>query len=145
MEEIKQNLEVGSIVDGKVTGVTNFGAFIELPDRKVGLVHISQVANTYVKDINTFVKIGDLVKVKILGMAKEGKYDLSIKQALSDYNPEARPTYTKRPTKDRPMPGTFEDKINQFLKDSEEKLLDWKRNLQVKQNGGRKKKKKLKE
>ena len=139
MEEIKTVLETGSIVDGKVTGVTNFGAFIELPDRKVGLVHISQIANTYVKDIHTFVKIGDVVKVKVLGLAKEGKYDLSIKQALPDYNPEFRPK--GRPTKERPAPGTFEEKINLFLKDSEEKLLDWKRNLQVKQNGGKKKKK----
>jgi S1 RNA binding domain protein len=146
MEEVKAALGVGSVVEGRVTGVTNFGAFVELPEKKVGLVHISQIANTYVKDINTFVKIGDMVKVKILGAAKEGKYDLSIKQAAPDYSPEVRPAYTSRkPAKDRPMPGTFEDKITQFLKDSEEKLLDWKRNLQVKQNGGRKKKKKLKE
>ena len=66
-------IDIGSEIEAKVTGVTNFGAFMELPEGKVGLVHISQVANTYVTDVGKHLKIGDIVKVKVLGMAKEGE------------------------------------------------------------------------
>lgn len=130
-------IDIGSEIEGKVTGITNFGAFIELPEKKVGLVHISQVADSYVTDITKHLRVGDTVKVKVLGMAKEGKYDLSIKQV-------GKPAWQGKPRKsreagDKPRPGSFEDKITQFLKQSEEKLTDWKRNLEVKQAGGRKK------
>ncbi|MDD4178870.1 MAG: S1 RNA-binding domain-containing protein [Candidatus Margulisbacteria bacterium] len=130
-------IDIGSEIEGKVTGITKFGAFIELPEGKVGLVHISQVADSYVTDITKHLAIGQVVKVKVLGMAKEGKYDLSIKQV-------GKPAWENRPRRpreeaDRPKPGTFEDKITQFLKQSEEKLSDWKRNLEVKQTGKKKK------
>lgn len=130
-------IEIGSEIEGKVTGISNFGAFIELPEKKVGLVHISQVSDSYVTDITKHLRVGDTVKVKVLGMAKEGKYDLSIKQV-------GKPAWQGKPRKpresaDKPRPGSFEDKITQFLKQSEEKLTDWKRNLEVKQAGGRKK------
>jgi len=132
-------IEIGSEIEGKVTGITNFGAFVELPDKKVGSVHISQVADTYVTDVSKHLKIGDIIKVRVLGMAKEGKYDLSIKQV-------GKPSWQQKPRKPReeegrPAPGSFEDKITQFLKQSEEKLQDWKRNLEVKQTGKKKKKK----
>jgi len=132
-------IEIGSEIEGKITGITNFGAFIELPEKKVGLVHISQVADSYVTDVSKHLKIGDIVKVRVLGMAKEGKYDLSIKQV-------GKPAWQQKPRKSReeegrPAPGSFEDKITQFLKQSEEKLQDWKRNLEVKQTGKKKKKK----
>ena len=73
-------LEVGQIVDGKVTGITTFGAFIELSNGQTGLVHISEVADEYVKDVNQFLKLNDLVKVKVLNLDK-GKIGLSIRQA----------------------------------------------------------------
>lgn len=125
-------IEIGSEIEGKVTGVANFGAFVELPEGKAGLVHISQVADSYVKDISKHLKVGDIVKVKVLGMVKEGKYDLSIKQVGK---PAWQQQYKRKPrdSKDRPTPGTFEDKITQFLKQSDEKLQDWKRNLDNKQ------------
>ena len=130
-------IEIGSEIEGKVTGITNYGAFIELPEGNTGLVHISQVADSYVTDISKHIKVGDMVKVKVLGMAKEGKYDLSIKQV-------GKPSWQHRKRKpreekDRPMPGSFEDKITAFLKQSEEKLSDWKRNLESKQSGRKKK------
>lgn len=130
-------IEIGSEIEGKVTGITNFGAFMELPEGKVGLVHISQIADSYVTDITKHLRVGDVVKVKVLGMAKEGKYDLSIKQ-VGKTAWQAKP---RRPREEgeRPRPGTFEDKITQFLKQSEEKLLDWKRNLETKQTGKKKK------
>ena len=129
-------IEIGSEIEGKVTGVTNFGAFVELPEGNAGLVHISQVAETYVTDITKHVNVGDIIKVRVLGVAGEGKYDLSIKQV-------GKPSWQlkkKRPKdmKDRPGPGSFEDKITQFLKQSEEKLLDWKRNIENKQGGKKK-------
>lgn len=134
-------IEIGSVVEGTITGVSNFGAFVDLGEGKVGLVHISQISHSYVKDINEFVKIGDKVKVKVVAQNQQGKYDLSIKQA----NPTTEDMkYLYKPkgksTKDRPMPGTFEDKITQFLKQSEEKLLDLKKNITAKQSGGKKKK-----
>jgi S1 RNA binding domain protein len=135
-------IDIGTVVEGKVTGVTKFGAFVELPEGKVGLVHISQVANTYVNDINQFIKIGDVVKVKVLGEPKPGKYDLSIKQAQAAAAPAASPApFEPRPRRSgRPdvVPGSFEDKITRFLKHSEEKLSDIKKNLQYK-TGERKK------
>jgi len=126
-------IEIGSEIEGKVTGLAKFGAFIELPDKKTGLVHISQVANTYVQDISKHLKVGDLVKVKVLAMSKEGKYDLSIKQVGQ----------AARQKKEGPRPGTFEDKVTQFLKQSEEKIQDYKRNLECKQGAKKKKKKKV--
>jgi len=132
-------LVIGSEIEGKVTGLTKFGAFIELPEGNVGLVHISQISDNYVTDITKHLRVGDIVKVRLLGMAKEGKYDLSIKQ-VGKPAWQAKP---RRPREDagRPAPGSFEDKITSFLKQSEEKLVDWKRNLEIKQGGGKKKKK----
>ena len=130
-------IEIGSEIEGKVTGIANFGAFIELPEGKAGLVHISQVADNYVTDVSKHLKIGDIVKVRVLGVAKEGKYDLSIKQVGKPIWQDRR--RKPRDQKDRPEAGTFEDKITQFLKQSEEKLVDWKRNLEQKQGVKKKK------
>ena len=74
-------IEVGSKLQGKVTGITNFGAFVELPDGKTGLVHISEVADNYVKDINDFLSVGDQVEVKVIQVENDGKIGLSIKKA----------------------------------------------------------------
>src|SRR5690625_1219461 len=73
------SIEVGSIVEGKVTGITHFGAFVELEEGKTGLVHISEVADAYVNDIKDFIKQDDVIKVKIINM-EEGKIGLSIRQ-----------------------------------------------------------------
>lgn len=75
------SLLVGSIVEGKVTGITNFGAFVELPEGKTGMVHISEVASVYVKEIKDFVTVGQTVKVKVLTIGEDGKISLSIKRA----------------------------------------------------------------
>lgn len=108
-------LKIGEIYEGSVTKVTNFGAFVRLDVGREGLVHISEIADAYVKDINEFVKEGNKVKVKVVQIKGDGKIDLSIKQA-------------------RPVPqASFEDKITAFLKRSEERQLDLKRNIQEKQ------------
>lgn len=117
------SLEVGQIVEGKVTGITNFGAFIELPNGQTGLVHISEVADEYVKDVNQFLKSNDLVKVKVLNLDK-GKIGLSIRQA------QPRPERPRIQNKQ-----TFEDKLAKFLKDSDERQSDIKRNTDSKRGG----------
>lgn len=87
-------LEVGEVFEGKVTGITKFGAFVAMPDGKNGLVHISEIANTYVNDINEFVKEGQVVKVRVIGIGDGGKVNLSMKQAETQAQPRpARPRY----------------------------------------------------
>ncbi|MCD8025866.1 MAG: S1 RNA-binding domain-containing protein, partial [Clostridiales bacterium] len=74
-------IEVGMILEGKVSGITKFGAFVDLPDSKTGMVHISEVAPTYINEISDYVKLGQTVKVKVLAL-NDGKISLSMKQAL---------------------------------------------------------------
>lgn len=74
-------LEVGAILEGKVTGLTNFGAFVSLPEGKTGMVHISEVAPTYVKEIRDFLSENQEVKVKVMSIGDDGKISLSIKRA----------------------------------------------------------------
>ena len=109
-------IAVGEVVDGVITGLTNFGAFVKLEDNSVGLVHISEVADTYVKNINDFLQEGNEVKVKIINIGDNGKVGLSIKQAIA--KPPAPP-----PRQD----SSFEDRLSKFMKDSNEKLVALKR------------------
>ena len=86
----QKNIVPGDLVEGKVQGITNFGAFIELPGGSVGLVHISEIADTYVKDVKDFIQEGDNVKVKVLNVDGK-KIGLSIKQAVVKENKPVRP------------------------------------------------------
>src|SRR3954453_2208928 len=92
-------IEVGSKLQGKVTGVTNFGAFVELPEGSSGLVHISEVADNYVKDINDHLKVGDVVEVKVINGEKDGKIGLSIKKAIDRPDRPERPSRPERPVR----------------------------------------------
>jgi S1 RNA binding domain protein len=150
------SIEVGSKVSGKVTGITNFGAFVELPGGVTGLVHISEVADNYVKDINEHLKVGDEVEVKVINVEKDGKIGLSIKKAkerppVKEGEREQRPR-TSRPSygggggggnrgknqnrsDQRPVKETFDQKMSKFLKDSEDRLASLKRNTESKRGG----------
>lgn len=147
-------VEVGSVLEGTVTGITKFGAFVELPDKKVGLVHISEVADEYVKDVHDFLKVQDKVNVKVLAIDDKGKIGLSIKQTQTDrekkeFRPknEFRQRQDMRPKRDfRTGNGfemnrrsnssmSFEDRLSKFLKDSDERLTDLKRNTESKRGG----------
>ncbi|MBI2873523.1 MAG: S1 RNA-binding domain-containing protein [Firmicutes bacterium] len=110
-------LDVGSVVEGRVTGLTHFGAFVELPDGQTGLVHISEVAEKFVHDIHDYLKENQIVKVKILSIDK-GRISLSIKQ-----------------TTDRRKKQQFEDRLARFIKDSDERLASLKRNVDSKRGG----------
>jgi len=131
------SLEVGNIVEGKVTGITNFGAFVELEAGKTGLVHISEVADAYVHDIKDFIKENDVIKVKIINM-QDGKIGLSIRQVTGSAerggasNGAQRPRGGPRGGGPRGGPrgrgrGSFEDKLKGFLKESDERLQSLKR------------------
>ena len=120
------SLEVGSVLEGVVTGLTHFGAFIELPNGKTGLVHISEVADAYVRDIKDYLKENDRVKVKVLAYDEKGKIGLSIKQA----NPGSRPREDRRR-----FNLSFEDKLARFMKESDEKLSDLRRSTDSKRGG----------
>ena len=140
-------LEIGAIVEGKVTGLTAFGAFVSLPDGKSGMVHISEVSNSFVKDIKEFLKEGQDVKVKVVNITDEGKISLSIKKAE-----EAPKEYTPRPKRnDRPRNNSnvwqgqpkqqsesamsFEDMMARFKQVSDEKMTDLKRSTDSKHGG----------
>src|SRR5690554_1243295 len=89
------SIDVGNVVEGKVTGITNFGAFVELSNGKTGLVHISEVADAYVKDIKDFIKEDETVKVKVINVS-EGKIGLSIKQANPSPSPNSNQSHDRR-------------------------------------------------
>lgn len=148
-EDMSVSMEfgVGSVVEGKVTGITKFGAFVSLPEGKSGLVHISEIAYTYVNDVKDYLQEGQEVKVKVIGIDDSGRVNLSIKKAQ---DPPPRPAGGPprqgggmrpaggggRPGGGRPMgfsgpkkpvePATFEDRLKQFMTASDSKLSEMK-------------------
>lgn len=140
-------VEVGAILEGKVTGITKFGAFVELPNKASGMVHISEVASTFVKEIRDFVTEGQTVKVKVLSVGEDGKISLSIKKAQA---PAPRPAAPRRTAfngrpgdyewqPSAPRSESFEDMMSRFKATSDEKISDLKRSMDSKHGGfGRK-------
>ncbi len=116
-------VQAGEIIEGRVTGITSFGAFIELPGGQTGLVHISEIAEEYVKDINDFLKTNDRVKVKVISVDPKGKIGLSIRQV------QDKPRHRKKPDM------SFEEKLVRFMKDSDERLQSLRRNTESKRGG----------
>lgn len=139
-------LAVGSIVTGKVTTITKFGAFIALPGGKSGLVHISEVAPTFVNDVHDFLAEGQEVSVKILAITPEGKINLSVKQALpKPERPTRRESAPRRAAQLAPVPAepaeqTFEDKLKQFMSVSDSKQSELNRYMAGKRGGSRRRK-----
>ncbi|WP_100332745.1 S1 domain-containing RNA-binding protein [Bacillus xiapuensis] len=138
------SIEVGSKLQGKVTGITKFGAFVELPGGSTGLVHISEVADNYVKDINDHLKVGDEVEVKVINVENDGKIGLSIRKAKEQ--PQQQQSYRSRsrnndyrskgPRGNHASPKeNFEQKMARFLKDSEERLSSLKRQTESRRGG----------
>ena len=130
-------VEVGNIVEGKVAGITNFGAFIQLPEGKTGLVHISEIAEEYVKDIKNHLQENQEVKVKVLSM-DNGKISLSIKKAI-DRRTDSRPVRPPVETDWNRGSGegmSFEDRLSKYMKDSDERMHDLKKNFESKRGGG---------
>lgn len=132
--------KVGDLVEGKITGITKFGVFVDIGDNLTGMVHISEVARTYVNEISDFVKMGDTVKTKVLTVADDGKISLSIKRALEETEPRERPR--RKPiappkpdnsfvwTSSKNEYSSFEDMLSKFKQTSDEKFSDLKRKNQ---------------
>lgn len=160
-------IEVGSILDGKVTGITNFGAFVALPGNRSGLVHISEIAYTYVNDVHDHLAEGQEVKVKVIGIDANNHINLSIKQAtpppprqerrpgprFGGPNSHSRPEGERRqgnrsnpgrggfvPEPAQPKgPASFEDQLKQFMASSDSKLSELRMNeRRTSRRGGRK-------
>lgn len=141
-------LEIGKVVEGVVTGITKFGAFVDIGEGKTGLVHISEISNQYVKEVSDHLQNGQNVKVKILGETENGKLNLSIRRAVEDEkiastdraaqkqndcsNRDRRAKYGEKNGKssannryrhsDSAQPTEFEDMLSKFMHSSDEKL-----------------------
>jgi len=122
-------LTVGAVLEGKVKSITNFGAFISLPENKTGLVHISEVSNSYVSDIRQHLTEGQEVKVMVIS-AEPGKINLSIKRLEARPQRENKPQQAPRPPRTAPTPPPapktadqlFEEKLKQFMSESDSKI-----------------------
>lgn len=156
-------IEVGAKLEGKVTGITNFGAFVDLSGGVTGLVHISEIADNYVKDVKDHLKIDDVVTVKVINVDKDGKIGLSIKQAVErpagerapsshsggnsggerfnrsggggSFERGGRPFNKQGFGKPNNNKTSFEDRMSKFLKDSEERISSLKKNTEGKRGG----------
>lgn len=115
-------VEVGTIIEGTVAGITNFGAFIDLGGGKTGLVHISEVADDYVKNIRDYITDKEKVKVKVLTIGSDGKISLSIRQAAERKKKTPAPAELDWGTPQRADFLSLDDKISKFIKDSDEKM-----------------------
>ncbi len=155
---MQMEFTVGNIYEGKVTGITGFGAFVQLAPGKSGMVHISEIANTYVDDIKKHIKEGDTVKVKLIAIDQNGRINLSIKKALPvpekpQAAPKPRNASPAKPAGNQAPAGTaapvmeaatieksadslFEDKLRMFMQRSESKMSDL-RMQKDKRSGGR--------
>lgn len=144
-------LEVGAVVEGKVVSIMPFGAFVSLPEGKTGLVHISEVAIGYVKNVADHLSANQSVKVKVVGIDPKGKISLSIKKVLLDEKKEAsqsegrgRYSASVRPvsvdwissSNSSAQDLSFEDMLGKFKSDSDEKMQALKRSSDSKRSGG---------
>lgn len=128
-------IEVGSVLEGKITGITKFGAFVALPEGRSGLVHISEISNTYVNDVHDHVQLGQSVRVSVLNVAPDGKINLSIKRAAEAPAPARVPAAGPAAPKKQPRsavpaadpPGSnreFEDRLKKFMQESDSRIAD---------------------
>jgi S1 RNA binding domain protein len=141
------SVAVGSILEGVVRGITGFGAFVELPGGVTGLVHISEVADAYVRDVKDYLKEQDRVKVKVINVDPKGKIGLSIKQVSAQDGgmaPVEKPAAPVRPVRPprkdlKParsvQPESFEDKLAKFIKESDQKQSEFRRSTDAKRGG----------
>lgn len=137
------SLQPGNIIEGKVVNITKFGAFVEV-EGKIGLLHISEISRTFVKDITKHLKENDIVKVKVISIDGDGKISLSIKQLEEDMakkvNAPREIDWDREKEKATPVGVDFEDNLSKFLKDSEERFKEMKTyKLSKSQNSPKKK------
>ena len=142
-------VEVGQVLQGKVTGVKKFGAFVRLPNGTTGMVHISEVSNEYVQELADVLSEGQEVSVKVLSIADDGKVALSIKQTQEKPQREQKPQRATGSSRSDPgrvwqpkqavqATGSmgFEDMMSKFKTQSEEKISDLKRATEGRRGSG---------
>lgn len=122
------SVTVGEVLDGTIEDVMDYGAFVKLESGDRGLVHISEISKTFVKNIHAVVKNGDKVRAKVISINENGKVALSIKKAVENNQKEV----------EKPAVTTLDDMLSKFLKDSDERQLDLKRSLESKRGSSRK-------
>jgi S1 RNA binding domain protein len=140
---LNQALKVDDTVDAEVTRITEYGAFVKLAGGKKGLIHISQVADSYVKNVNDHLKVGDKVKARVITISPDGKIDLTLK---TQKEPAPRPRGERRqfdngrrensssyPNNKPFKTSAFEEKLKSFLQESEERQSDLKKHIEEKQ------------
>ena len=132
------DIVVGNIYEGKVTGITKFGAFVQLAPGKSGMVHISEITNSFVSDISQHLSEGQSVKVKVIGIDQANRINLSIKKAVEQQQP-VKPSFAQqRPRQAAPKEeeDPFESKLKAFMQSSESRISDLK-SQNDRRSGGR--------
>ncbi|MBM3498538.1 MAG: S1 RNA-binding domain-containing protein [Armatimonadetes bacterium] len=128
----------GDVVEGKVVKVVKFGVIVEVGEGKQGLVHISEIADAFVRDVGDYFEEGDSAKVKVLGTDDRGRLQLSVKQA--ETREPIRPVEPQPRRSDQSRgPESFEERLSAFMKHSEKRLVDLKRNRDPKRRKKRRK------
>ena len=144
------DMEVGSVVEGVVSRITNFGAFVDIEGGKNGLIHISEISDVYVRDVRDFLAEGDKIQAKVITIDDRGKIALSLKQMKKQNQQQDKEASSsvrnkfprseriergdiKKPV--RQLSASFEDKLSKFMKESDEKLADRKRRTDSKRGG----------
>lgn len=147
-------IEIGSTVDGVVVKVTEYGAIVRMQGGKTGLIHISEIADTFVRDVKEYFKEHDRVRVRVLSVNSKGRYELSTKQVeqppQSLLSPKSAKTIERPPEvidlgpepesemETTAVAQSFEERLSRFVKESEERLLQLKRNIESKRGNNRK-------
>ena len=126
--------EVGSIIEGKVTGITKFGVFVDLGNKSSGMIHISEASNTFVNDLNELFQIGQEVKARVL-TNENGKISLSIKKLLQKEKVASKKDLDVSKQNEQPQRSSFEEMMAKFKQSSEEKMSDLKKNTECKRGG----------
>lgn len=137
-------IEVGAILEGRVTSITKFGAFVELPENKTGMIHISEISTGFVKEISDYLKEDQIVRVKVIQIDQNGRINLSIKRLLEQEQPQQRPARRPAPRrgnvgwqpKQVVQPVTFEEMMTKFKADSDDKISALRRNVESKRGSG---------
>jgi S1 RNA binding domain protein len=132
-------IELGAVVEGSIAKLTPYGVLVNLPGGDAGLVHISEIADAYVHDVADYFQVGDAVKVKVLNRNDKGRYELSAKQVepRQPINPAAVAAPRPRPRRSGRADPEFEDRLSSFIKNSEKRLSDLKRNRDARRRGRR--------
>ena len=137
-------IEVGAILEGRVTSITKFGAFVELPENKTGMIHISEISTGFVKEISDHLKEDQIVRVKVIQIDQNGRINLSIKRLLEQEQPQQRPARRPAPRrgnvgwqpKQVVQPVTFEEMMTKFKADSDDKISALRRNVESRRGSG---------